>query len=161
MMKTKQRMRSIQLLFLTLLFSACAAVNAAPELDNIQHKAAIIEENKGFMATFSRGDAAAMANLYTADGALMPTHSDFVKGQEAIAAVWQSVFDAGIKQAKLETLEVEGVGDTLYEVGKYTLYSEGDKIADAGKYIVIWKMEDGQWKLHRDIFNTSLPPTSE
>jgi ketosteroid isomerase-like protein len=29
---------------------------------------------------------------------------------------------------------------------------------DKGKYIVIWKQEDGQWKLHRDIFNSSMPP---
>jgi ketosteroid isomerase-like protein len=28
---------------------------------------------------------------------------------------------------------------------------------DQGKYIVIWKQDGGQWKLHRDIFNSSLP----
>ena len=28
------------------------------------------------------------------------------------------------------------------------------KEIDKGKYIVLWKMEDGKWKLHRDIFNS-------
>ena len=28
---------------------------------------------------------------------------------------------------------------------------------DEGKYIVIWKREAGQWKLHRDILNRSMP----
>ena len=29
---------------------------------------------------------------------------------------------------------------------------------DSGKFIVIWKQEGGQWKLHRDIWNSSMPP---
>ena len=62
------------------------------------------------------------------------------------------------KSAKLEIVEVEGMGGTAYEVGKYTLYAEGDQMLDTGKYVVIWKkQEDGQWKLHRDIWNTSMP----
>jgi ketosteroid isomerase-like protein len=28
---------------------------------------------------------------------------------------------------------------------------DGDKVLDSGKYIVVWKRQDGQWKLHRDI----------
>jgi ketosteroid isomerase-like protein len=30
-------------------------------------------------------------------------------------------------------------------------------IADKGKYIVVWKKEDGKWKLHRDLSNSDLP----
>ncbi len=38
------------------------------------------------------------------------------------------------------------------------LRSFGDPTAlDAGKFIVVWKQEAGQWKLHRDIFNSSMP----
>ncbi len=70
---------------------------------------------------------------------------------------WKSVFDAGIKQAKLETLEVKAMGGSAVEVGKYTLYAEDNQIADSGKYMVSWKKINGQWKLHRDIWNTSLP----
>jgi len=28
---------------------------------------------------------------------------------------------------------------------------------DKGKYIVIWKKVDGEWKYYRDIFNSDLP----
>ena len=65
--------------------------------------------------------------------------------------------DMGIKSVKLEIVEVEGHGDTAIEVGKYTLQGLGRKPLDTGKYIVIWKQVDGQWKLHRDIFNSSMP----
>jgi ketosteroid isomerase-like protein len=46
---------------------------------------------------------------------------------------------------------------THIEVSKYTLQGEGDQVLDTGKYVVIWKQEDGQWKLHCDIFNSSMP----
>ena len=58
---------------------------------------------------------------------------------------------------QLEAVETEGYGDTASEVGKYTLEGEGGQVLDRGKYIVIWKQEEGQWKLHRDIFNSSQP----
>jgi uncharacterized protein (TIGR02246 family) len=118
---------------------------------------AIAAANENFMAAVKKGDAAALATLYTENGQVLPPNSDFVTGKEAIQALWQAVMDMGIKAATLETVEVEGHGDTAIEVGKYTLHGEEGQQLDKGKYIVIWKQEEGQWKLHRDIFNTSLP----
>jgi ketosteroid isomerase-like protein len=31
-------------------------------------------------------------------------------------------------------------------------------VLDYGKYVVIWKQDKREWKLHRDIFNSSRPP---
>ena len=64
----------------------------------------------------------------------------------------------GIKNAKLNILEVDQHGDTAIEVGQYTLSSADDQVMDQGKYVVIWKYENGCWKLHRDIWNTSMAP---
>ncbi len=123
----------------------------------IDVRAEIQAAEESFMATFKRGDAAGVAALYTTDGQLLPTHSDFVTGAEAIRAFWQGAMDMGIKEAKLEAVEAEGHGDTAIEVGKYTLLAEGGQVADAGKYVVIWRKVDGVWKLHRDIWNSSQP----
>ena len=65
--------------------------------------------------------------------------------------------DSGIKGVTVTTLEVEVSGDTAHEVGTYGLMGDGGKVLDAGKYVVVWKREDGKWKLHRDIWNTSVP----
>jgi uncharacterized protein (TIGR02246 family) len=118
---------------------------------------AIAAANENFMAAVKKGDAAALAALYTENGQVLPPNSDFVTGKDAIQAFWQAILDMGIKEAKLEIVEVEGHGDTAIEVSKYTLHGEEGQQLDKGKYIVIWKQEEGQWKLHRDIFNTSLP----
>jgi uncharacterized protein (TIGR02246 family) len=119
---------------------------------------AIAAANEEFMAAFNRGDAAGLAALYTDHGQVLPPNSDFVTGKPAIQTFWQAVMDMGIKEAELETVEVEGHGDTATEVSKFTLKGEGGQVLDQGKYIIIWKQEDGQWKLHRDIFNSSMPP---
>jgi ketosteroid isomerase-like protein len=113
--------------------------------------------NADFMKLFSQGDAASVGVLYTENGQLLPPNSDFVTGHSAISAFWQGAMDMGIKTAKLETVELDGQGDAAFEVGKYTLSGEGGKVIDSGKFIVVWKREGGKWKLHRDIWNSSLP----
>lgn len=119
---------------------------------------AIAAANANFVAAFNKGDAAGVAALYTENGQLLPPNSDFVIGKAAIQAFWQAVMDMGIKSAQLESVEVEGHGDTAIDVGKFTLRGEGGQVLDQGKYIVIWKQEDRAWKLHHDIFNSSMPP---
>jgi uncharacterized protein (TIGR02246 family) len=118
---------------------------------------AIAAANENFEAAFKKGDAAGVAALYTEDGQLLPPNFDFMIGKQAIQAFWQGAMDMGIKEAKLEIVEVESHGDIIVEVSKFTLQGEGGQVLDQGKYIVIWKQEEGQWKLHRDIFNSSMP----
>ncbi len=113
--------------------------------------------NKEFMNAFKRGDATAMANLYTPEAQLLPANSDFVRGTAAIRAFWQGVIDLGLKEASLETIEAEAHGDTAIEVGRYRLLAAGGAVADSGKYVVVWKNDRGTWKLHRDIWTTSQP----
>jgi ketosteroid isomerase-like protein len=63
----------------------------------------------------------------------------------------------GIKTVKLETLELEVHGEAAVEVGTYTLGAEGGQTIDHGKYVVVWKNDAGSWRLHRDIWNSSMP----
>ena len=120
---------------------------------------AIVAADQTFMTIFSRGDAAGLAALYTENGQFLPPNSDFVTGKQAIQATFQAFMDMGIKAIKLEAIEVEGFGDTASEVGRYTLLDQSGQVLDQGKFIVIWKQEGGQWKLHRDIINSSMPAT--
>lgn len=113
--------------------------------------------NTQFGSAFKRGDAAAMADLYTSGAQLLPANSDFIRGTAAIRTFWQSVIDMGLKDASLETIEVEDHGDTAIEVGRYRLLAAGGAVADQGKYMVVWKKDNGTWKLHRDIWTTSQP----
>jgi uncharacterized protein (TIGR02246 family) len=128
-----------------------------PDTTSTRIRQAIEACNRQFMDAFGRGDAKGLAALYTTDGQALPPNGEMASGAQAIQAVWQGAMDAGLKEARLETIEADQHDDTAYEVGRYTLLVEGGQTADTGKYIVIWKQEGGQWKLHRDIWNSSRP----
>jgi uncharacterized protein (TIGR02246 family) len=123
--------------------------------DDIRER--IAAANDQFMAAFKRGDAAGMANAYTADALLAPPHSDFVRGTEAIQRFWKGVVTLGLRDVKLETDDVESHGDLAIEIGRYALLTPDGATADRGKYLVVWKNERGAWKLRRDIWTTSQP----
>jgi len=121
-------------------------------------RSAIEAANKKWEAAASRSDGAGVAALYASNGQLLPVQSDFVTGTQAIGEFWQAVFDSEVKGASLVTMEVEGHGDTAIEVGRFELRGADEKVLDHGKYVVIWKKEGPSWKLHRDIWTTSLVP---
>ena len=118
----------------------------------------IASTNQAFMAAFGDGNSQGMAALYTANGQLAPPNSDVIEGAEGIAGFWQAVMDMGLKSAKLETIELDEYGDTAVEQGRYQLGDADGNVADHGKFMVLWKRDQDQWKLHRDIWNTSTPP---
>jgi uncharacterized protein (TIGR02246 family) len=122
---------------------------------------AIQAANERFMRAFAQADAAGLASLYTEDGQLLPPGGAAAHGWQTIRAFWQAVMDSGISAAQLEVAEVEDHGDTAIEVSRYTLLGADERVLDRGKYIVIWKQERGQWKLHRDIFNSNGQPGTE
>ena len=111
-----------------------------------------------FMAAYNQGDAAGLAALYTVNGQLLPTSNDFISGKSAIQKFWQARMNPGVNSVKLESVEIEAHEETAIEVGVYSVQGQENQIFDRGKYIVIWKLEKGQWKLHRDMMNSSLPP---
>jgi len=120
--------------------------------------AAIAAVNKAFVEAFKKGDAAGAAAVYTVDAWALPPGSPPVIGRQAIQGIWQGALDGGIKAVELETLELEFQGDAAFEVGQGLLLLANGQVADRAKYIVVWKRENGEWKWHRDIWNTSLPP---
>ena len=115
-----------------------------------------------FEEAFNSGDTAAVAAHYTQDAVLLPPDATRVDGREAIQNFWKGAMDSGLKDLRLEAVEVEESGDLAYEVGKFALSVPGKDGAPAdvmGKYIVVWKKgPDGTWRLHRDIWNSDPAP---
>lgn len=120
-------------------------------------KSAIRAANKALGAAIATGDGKAAAACYTKSARLLPPNAPQHKGLAAIARFWQGAIDSGIRTAALRTIEVEGHGTTAVETGAYTLKGARGKKLDDGKYVVVWKREGGDWKLHWDIFNSNNP----
>lgn len=102
-------------------------------------------------------DTDRIANLYTQDGQVMPPGSDVVTGQEAVAEFWQAIGrDLGVETVDIEPVEVEDYGSTAMRVGRATLSDADGETLDQVKFIEIWKEDNGEWKIHRDIWNSNL-----
>jgi uncharacterized protein (TIGR02246 family) len=107
--------------------------------------------NRAFMDAFIRKDSAAIAFLYTSDGQLFPPRSEPVSGKAAIKHYWQAMMEIGVR--KLTTTELNVYGEAAHEVGRYAIEMPDGDEASSGSYIVIWKREAGEWRMHRDIWN--------
>lgn len=112
-----------------------------------------------WVATVAKKDAAATADFYAADGAILPPDAPLAQGREAIAAVWQSLYDLPDFQLTFAPTQivVAQAGDVAYDIGTYSLGFSGDQgpVSDQGKYVVVWKRVDGAWKVAADIFNSN------
>lgn len=77
-----------------------------------------------------------------------------VVGRENIQHAMSGIVASGITKVDIRTSDVYGTEDLIAEEGELTLYVDDAAVAEE-KYIVLWKKEDGQWKLFRDIFNSN------
>jgi len=122
----------------------------------------LIEEvNIKFGEAVRSGDASTLASYYTEDATLLPPpNAPIIKGRGGIETYWATGFQMGLRDVVLTTVEVMAMNDMVCEIGEAdaTFQPEGmDEFKDKGKYLVIWKNVDGAWKLHVDIYNSSLP----
>lgn len=111
--------------------------------------------NRSFEAAARKRDTVALAALYTADAIVMPPDGPYVKGRENIAQMWAgAIQQMGIKDVRLNTIVLEIAGDAANEVGEAILTLESGTAS--AKYVVVWKKTEGQWRLHRDIWNAKV-----
>jgi uncharacterized protein (TIGR02246 family) len=154
-----RRSRLIYLISVIFALSTIAhAGSKAKDAGAAEAKKGIEAANAKFSEAFERGDAAAVAALYTQDAMAFPPDGEIIKGRQAIGEFWKATHASGVKSAKLTTLDVGTAGDVAYEAGKVSLTIEppGKPATTASaKYVVVWKRQsDGSWQLHRDIWNT-------
>jgi uncharacterized protein (TIGR02246 family) len=154
--------QSISLLVVCLVgigFQSCnekPANTAETRFDLANAKTEIEEANKAFMALVAAGDSVGLANSYTTDAKFMSAGAPAVVGRDNIQTAMSDIVKSGITAVDLRLQNVYGTKDLLAEEGELTLFA-GDKAVAEEKYIVLWKKEEGRWKLFRDIFNSNLP----
>ncbi len=118
-------------------------------------KAEIVVANKKFMTLFAASDSVGLTNLYTQDSKFMMSGAPAISGKENIQATFHAIMSSGVNRVDLRTIDVWGTEDLITEEGGLSLFV-GDDEVDQGKYVVLWKKENGEWKLFRDIFNSNL-----
>jgi ketosteroid isomerase-like protein len=99
--------------------------------------------------------------MFTVDGKSMEPNEPAFVGRAKIQTHYYNVMKMGANKLGLTTTGLWGDENMIVEEGEYSFMSEDGHQLDNGKYIVLWKMEDGKWKLFRDCYNSDLPlPTT-
>jgi len=118
----------------------------------------VIEENNSrFTKAHVTGDAPLIDNMFTRDAKVLPPQSPPVIGREAIAKLTADYIAFGISEFTEETTDFYGNENLLIDQGNYVMVYGKEKTVEKGKYVNVWKKEDGSWKIYSNIWNTNAP----
>ena len=121
----------------------------------------VIDGSNKYLNAVLAGDVAAVVAMYREDAIVMPPGHALLQGHPAIQKFYQQLFQSPAKLTSFtfDHLESTVAGDTAYDVGSYkqTFVVPGHTIEDVGKYSVILKRTDGEWKIAYLIFNSDKP----
>lgn len=138
-----------------------ASPEAAASVNSVADEQAIRAQVDRWMQLVKSKDAAAIAQLYTEDGAVMPPNAPIGKGRAAIQQTWASMMQAPGFDLTIvpEQIVVSSSGDLALDRGTYRLAMApgGTAQTDTGKCVVVWRKIGGEWKAAADIFNSDLP----
>jgi uncharacterized protein (TIGR02246 family) len=105
----------------------------------------------------NQGDLDNMVAMYTDDTSVLPPGEKSIYGIEAVREFWNEMLhQVGFSDVAYTIEKIEPLGnDTAAELTSYEVTLAGER--RKGKYTVIWKKVQGEWKLHVDIFNVAMP----
>jgi len=142
----------VLLAFLSFTFSASSQTYTGDESE-IETILALIE---GFSKAVMAGDDAAIAAAYTDDAKIFPNNLDIIAGREKIQGYWVKAEGYTTTHHQVTPSEIKIIGDEAYDYGYYegaTLGPDGKTSTWKGKYVIVWKKIDGEWKIYLDIWN--------
>ena len=119
-----------------------------------QNKPMIQKLSDEWAAAFNKGVSHALAELYTEDAYVLPAGGEMVHGRQAVQGFWDNTMKQ-LGDAKLTTVDVQPLGpDTAREIGTFSFKTKGNALQEVvGKYVVVWRKLNDQWKLATDIWN--------
>ena len=134
---------------------------AAASVTSTADEEAIRRQVARWLQLVKSKDSAAIAQMYTEDGAVMPPNATIGKGRTAIQQTWASMMNTPGFELTFapEQIVLSGSADMALDRGTYRLEiaPSGKAQSDTGKYVVVWRKVGGEWKAAADIFNSDLP----
>ena len=121
--------------------AALPSVTLPPELDRVL---------RDYERGWSSRDAAGLAALFTEDGFVLQGNRQPVRGREAIKGAYTGMGGPLVLRAMAYATD-----DTVgYIIGGYR---GSQSEADAGKFILALRRQNGRWMIAADIDNSNLP----
>ena len=145
-------MKKQTLYYLFILFSITTIFGQSSEqekIDLIKARATVDSLDKKFSKHFFEGDSLALYNMY-AKGAYFGTS----KGKDILSSWGGQIrysIENDMRHLLFTTTSLTTDNEFLFELGKYEMKDSKGNLKGDGKYLLVWKQEDGQWKIYRDM----------
>lgn len=102
------------------------------------------------------GERDKVVACYTRDAKIMPNNTDILEGKQ-LAQYWNPTTPGKWQTTyhKILPEEIKVWGDEAYDYGYYEgISSNGEEESKwRGKYVIIWRKVNGEWKIYLDIWN--------
>ena len=137
-------------LSLVFAFSVTSGQSSGSETIDLQKARIIIDSlDKQFALHFYNGDSVSLYNMY-AKGASLGNK----RGNEILLSWGQQIRNSIRNDTRTiiyTTTSLSTDSEFLVELGTYEFRDSKGNSKFKGKYLVVWKQEDGNWKLYRDM----------
>ena len=104
---------------------------------------------KQFSLEFQNKDSVALANHYASDGML-----GSIKGHDNLVSAWNRMIrnasGNGTPNLLFITNSITTDDEYVIELGRARWADTAGNIKREGKYLVVWKKENSEWKIYRD-----------
>ena len=146
MLTKRKNLFSVMLLLLL----GSTMIYAQPEQMENELMTTIQEKYQEFGEFMQAGNVEGLVkNLYTEDAKFYPPNGGMLSGHEGISKAISGILSSGVV-VMIEPKEVEKLGNAVYDYGVANVSNmEGEKLG-IQRYMVIWKKENGEWKIYRD-----------
>ncbi|HET7182529.1 MAG TPA: nuclear transport factor 2 family protein [Candidatus Limnocylindrales bacterium] len=127
------------------------SVTAIPDLD---------EARFAFVDAVRRHEPALISGLYSPGARVVAPGTDVLRGRDEVVAYWGAGMDTGMTRVELVPEDVELLPAMAWEVGRYALLVEpepGVELVDRGRYLLIYRLDDGRWTRAAEMFAPDLP----
>jgi uncharacterized protein (TIGR02246 family) len=113
-------------------------------------------------AAFNRGDVDAIVAMYTDDAQLLPEGSEALVGRKAIRDFFEKLMGTRPPDhIEFNNFEFYGAEPAVTERSDLEIRDASGKLKARGKQVLIRVKQNGQWKIHRDMWTNNGEVKSE
>nr|WP_299070517.1 nuclear transport factor 2 family protein [uncultured Allomuricauda sp.] len=116
----------------------------------------IVQASQNFSKAFMQGDIEGIQNSYTSDAKIFPNNLDILSGSGLLEYWTPQNNGSKVIHHKISSEEIKFLGNYAHDHGYYegkTQNAAGEEFEWRGKYVAVWKKENGSWKMYLDIWN--------
>lgn len=133
----------------TLWFGACRQAEPQSEFSIDKAKGEIAQRLRDYESALAAGDVKALGAMYTNDAEVVHQGPN-TTGRAQIEKVFEAMVADSATQSGFATTGLWGDEHLLVEQGTGFFAKANGSDKSTGEYLLVWKKEDGTWKIFRD-----------